>query len=912
MIKDKFLKKKLFNNRKRKKVRRVATFKSSVKLKYSDFLFIKMKNMFCNKEDLTNESSVEQFFVIRLLRDLGYEDAFIKPKKTIKAYKIDKGNKKKDYAPDYILYIDKAQNKPVILIDAKKPDVSAEQGVSDAQLYASILRRKLKSPKPEQYCIGTNGLNLIVKHYDSDKDLIKLKFSDFQKDNSKYQKLKQLLSFSILKDKFKKRIVPKIEDDFEFNPPDLKKINGIFRACHNIIWKKEKWKPTQAFYEFSKLFFIKLHYDRKIYEEFTKKGLKPTKKDFMFSLDWIKEREKETKNPFNTILFKNLRDDLEEQIEKGKKKRIFNKDESLDMKPSTIKEVVKLLEHYDFHRIDEDLNGRMFETFLNATVRGKELGQFFTPRTVIKFMTKLARLEVNKNKIDRVLDACCGSGGFLIDCMADMFEKINKNNSLSNVEKENLKNEVVTNFIWGIDADRNKHLPISRIARMNMYLHGDGSNRIYWFPDSLDKNMDTSEIEDRELLKEAEELKKFIEDGLKFDVVLTNPPFSMKYRRSEEDEKKIIEEYELIDYKGKSRSSLKSNILFLERYRDLLKPHGKLITIIDDSVLNTPSEKDFRDFIRENFIIKAVISLPRNAFINADTNVKTSVLYLIKKDRKDEKQPDVFMAISENIGHTDAGKEALHLNDLNHILTEFLNFEKGNFKSNDKIFIVSGEELDDRMDCYSHSPIYKRLINKLRIQEKKGKFDLIPASDLNIVDERIKKKEYEKISTNNYKYLELGNTDKDLGLILGIEEDLLINLPTRARQKIQTNDILIPRPIGSTEGIVKVPEELNNQLCSTGFIIIRPKDEDEALLLWAIMKSDLVQLQFFYLQSGSLQPEITPENFKGKVLIPLPKGKIRKQIVDAVKKDIEEAKKYKQRYDISLEKAKSILKNSIF
>lgn len=871
-----------------------------------------MENIFCDKKDLTNESSVEQFFVIRLLRDLGYEDAFIRPKKTIQSYKIDKGKTKKDYAPDYILYIDKTQNKPVILIDAKDTEISAEQGVIDAQLYASVLRRKLKEPKPEQYCIGTNGLNFVVKHYDSDKFILKLKFSDFQRDNKKYKKLKQLLSFSILKDKFKKGITPKIEDEFEFEPADIKKITGIFRACHNKIWKKENYKPTQAFYEFTKLFFIKLDCDRKIHSEFIKKDLKPSKKDFIFSLNWIEEREKETTNPFNTILFETLRNDLEEKIESGEKKRIFNEGESLGMKSSTIKEVVKLLEHYDFHKIDEDLNGRMFETFLTATIRGKELGQFFTPRTVVKFMTKLADLKVNKEQINSVLDACCGSGGFLIEVMADMFEKIDKNKSLSNIEKTNLKTKVVSQFLYGIDANKDKHLSISRVARMNMYLHGDGSNKIYWFPDSLDKEMDISDIEDKELLKEAKELKGVIEEGLKFDIVLTNPPFSMSYKRSEEDEKKIIEGYDLSEYKGKSRSSLKSNILFLERYRDLLEPHGKLITVIDESVLNTPSEKDFRDFIREHFMVKAVISLPRNAFVNADTNVKTSVLYLVKKEQEDEEQPDVFMAISENIGHTNSGKEALHLDELKHILSEFKNFEKGEFESNDKIFIVSGEEINDRLDCYSHSPIYNKLVNKLRSGERKGKFDLIPASDLNIIEDTIKKKEYDKIETNNYKYLRLGDTDKDLGLILGIEEDLLINLPTRARQKIETNDILISRPIGSTEGVVKVPEELNNQLCSTGFIIIRPEDEDEALLLWAIMKSDLVQKQFFYLQSGHSQPEITPENFKEKILIPLPNKRVRDKIIDAVKKDIKEAKHYKKKYNISLEKARNILNKSIF
>jgi len=869
-----------------------------------------MENMFCKKEDLTNESSVEQFFVIRLLQDLGYPDALIKPQERIDAYKIDKGRTKKDYKPDYILYVDKSQNKPVILIDAKEPNVSAEKGVIDAQLYASVLRRKLKSPKPEQYCIGTNGLKLIVKHYDSDKIMFKLDFSDFQNENKKYKEFKEFFSYDKQKENYRLGTSADITEEFEFEPPDLRKINGIFRACHNLIWKKEKWKPTQAFYEFSKIFFIKLFYDRKIYEEFVKEEKKPKKEDFLFSVDWINQREKETKNPFNSILFKNLREFLEGQIDRGEKKRIFEKNETLDMKPSTIKEVVKLLEHYDFHRIDEDLNGRMFETFLNATVRGKELGQFFTPRAVVKFITKLADIEVNNKKIDYVIDGCCGSGGFLIDAMAEMFDRVNENSSLNKQENKKLKDKIVRNYIYGIDADRNKHLPISRIARMNMYLHGDGSNRIYWFPDSLDKNMDTSEIEDKELLVEAKELKEEFEKGLKFDVVLTNPPFSMKYSRKDKDEGRIMKEYNMAEAGGKERGSLKSNIMFLERYKDLLEDGGKLITVIDDSVLNNPSSKSFREEIRKYFTIKAVISLPRNTFINADTNVKTSVLYIKKKEKGDE-QGNVFMAIAENVGHNDAGKRTENLNELYHILKSFQDFEKGKLEETDKIFITSGDEINDRLDCYSYAPKYKKMMKEIQSKEKNGDFDLIHSTELNIIEKRIKKKEYDKIKTNNFKYIELGGTDKDLGLVLEVDEDLLINLPARARQKVQTNDILIPRPIGSTEGIVKVPKEFNNQLCSTGFIIIRPENEEEALLLWAIMKSNLVQRQFFYKQSGSLQPEITLENFKEMVLIPMPKDKLKDNIIKQVKEDIKDATNFKDKYNVSLDKARNILKKSI-
>jgi len=150
----------------------------------------------------------------------------------------------------------------------------------------------------------------------------------------------------------------------------------------------------------------------------------------------------------------------------------------------------------------------------------------------------------------------------------------------------------------------------------------------------------------------------------------------MRYKSKEPDEKRILQQYEIARKPdGTLRSSLKSNVLSLERYRDLLKPHGKLITIIDESVLNTDSEKDFRDFIRKNFIIKAIISLPRNTFVNAESNVKTSILYLIKKENENESQPDIFMAISENIGHSDSGKPTPEKNDLPKTLEEFKKWE---------------------------------------------------------------------------------------------------------------------------------------------------------------------------------------------------------------------------------------------
>ena len=59
-----------------------------------------MKNKFCDFSVLRNESDVEQFFIIRLIKYLGFKDSDIYTKKTITIKKIGKGKNKKEYRPD--------------------------------------------------------------------------------------------------------------------------------------------------------------------------------------------------------------------------------------------------------------------------------------------------------------------------------------------------------------------------------------------------------------------------------------------------------------------------------------------------------------------------------------------------------------------------------------------------------------------------------------------------------------------------------------------------------------------------------------------------------------------------------------------------------------------------------------------
>lgn len=631
------------------------------------------KNKFCERKVLRNESDVEHFFIDRLLKDLDYKDTHILTKHLIPKRLIGKGAKKKEHRPDYGLKTNKIW---ISVVEAKHPNLMVEDFFDEAQDYSMVINRGYIGINPISYCLVSNGLKTCLLKVDENKPVLELTFSDFVDGNKKYEKLKEIFSYNTLKD-----IIRGKEDEiFEFREPDIDELKGIFQQCHYLIWKKHNLSPQEAFYRFTKLLFVKINEDAKLHN-LIEEGKEIPKEKVFFSVDMINKLRERDGNPMNS-LFEKYRNDLNKKVQRKEKKRIFEDNEELGLQTETTIEITKLIENFDLKSVEDDINGRVFETFLSAIIRGKELGMFFTPRSVVKFMIKLANLQIKYDKEKEeykppsILDGCCGSGGFLIFALSDLIEKAKK----CKINQDDLKKKIKEKCLFGIDKSEDKIIPI---ARMNMYLHGDGGSHIF-LADTLDKDIDIPDGLSEERKEELQELHDLFKKK-KFDVVITNPPFSMKYKMTDNYDKRILPQYELAYPDGKENSdkirSLKSNVMFLERYWDLLKEDGKLITIIDESVLNADGQGDeykrFREWLRNHFIIKAIISLPKNTFVNADAGVKTSILYLIKKS-KNQTQEKVFMGISENVGHNDAGKETLELNDLPKIYNKYEEFLKGN------------------------------------------------------------------------------------------------------------------------------------------------------------------------------------------------------------------------------------------
>lgn len=233
-----------------------------------------------------------------------------------------------------------------------------------------------------------------------------------------------------------------------------------------------------------------------------------------------------------------------------------------------------------------------------------------------------------------------------------------------------------------------------------------------------------------------------------------------------------------------------------------------------------------------------------------------------------------------------------YVHKLSNLLDDYTNLDLNNITNT---WVIEPENITDRIDAYFHSQELKEIFKTINNLDK-DKFDIVKVKKLDLI-KAMNKKEIDENYNHLFKYVDIGNTEKDLGEIIGFEEDILLNLPSRAKMKAKENDILIPRPIGSTQGIVKVQNEFNNQLFTTGNIQIRPKDENESYLLWTMLKSNIIQKQFFYLQSGCSQPEISPNNFKKYVLFPFPKGKIREEIITKSKEYYNIALKHKKSFE---------------
>ena len=427
--------------------------------------------------------------------------------------------------------------------------------------------------------------------------------------------------------------------------------------CHNIIRNNDKLSPEAAFDEISKILFIKIRYER------TNSGTQIFSKEEFLKQKKMYDAVKSKESPdYYQFLFNKTKEDFA-------KDHLFDENETIKIRENSFEQIVKELQVYNLSTTSDDVKGIAFEQFLGRTFRG-ELGQFFTPRTIVDFMVSV----LDPQEGEYVCDPCCGSGGFLIRAFEYVREHIENEvevrkedvkkslftddySKLPKKEQEKIDQKVIDAFskmnyeldinnpmgrlrslsfdcIYGTDANPR----MARTAKMNMIMHGDGHGGVHHHDGFLNVNG--------------------IWEG-RFDIILTNPPFGARIDKelkiTEADRFTDIEKikaYEKRYGKDNYDNALKqvndhinqpildlfqigkfsglTEVLFIERCLNLLKPGGRMGIVLPEGVLNNTNLQKVRDFVESKAKILLIVSIPQDVFMAAGATVKPSLLFFKK------------------------------------------------------------------------------------------------------------------------------------------------------------------------------------------------------------------------------------------------------------------------------------------
>ena len=276
--------------------------------------------------------------------------------------------------------------------------------------------------------------------------------------------------------------------------------------------------------------------------------------------------------------------------------------------PTVLTQVVSQLNDLHLDRVDADTKGDLFEHVLRQIRQAGELGQFRTPRHVIRALVRL----VDPRLGETVYDPAAGTAGFLVGAWDHIRLANSSPAGIEDIDAEGktvqrglgdtLSRDAVKRLheatFYGADVDPQ----MVRLATMNLTLRSLDRVRILR-RDALTRSLDRT----------AKAELGFPVQG--FDVILANPPFSGRLDRD-----RIVEDVKI----GRTAQT---ELLFLQYMLNHMRNGGRCGVVVPEGVLfgSTGAHRELRRRLVENNAIEAVLSLPGGAF-NPYSGVKTSVL----------------------------------------------------------------------------------------------------------------------------------------------------------------------------------------------------------------------------------------------------------------------------------------------
>lgn len=576
--------------------------------------------------DNPSEGQVEQSVVTPILTALGYKKIFNKT-----TVKVKSGSKKYESLQSDI--IAKDAELPTLVVEAKSPD----KGLTLPDDYNQGMSYCFSPDVKTRFLFLTSGYS--NRLYEADKLLFEFDLKTlFQ--NIEYFK-NCLLNTVTVKEKL----------------PSKTNINDFFNFAHNRMWAEDAIKPAEALNILTKIFLIKTNEERgrSLYNlrsvlEY-KTAYEKSKSDPESDTESDKERLKIEDSIFTYIsgCLQSVDTDLLYPEE-----RTISRNISIN----TLFEIIgELYTYAPLDYIPIELKGSAFDSFLNRTLKGRELGQIFTHRNIVHFMVRM----VNPKLSDNTLDPACGTGGFIENVFLDLKTKLKQLYDENTSEYKTKLKQLQYNQIFGIEKDG----AVASLAKLSMSMNGDGHTTIYRGNGLLFSNSYIS--------------------NESFGVILTNPPFGSKSVVQIQD-KEILSIYDLgkkyvyskpeniyVD-SGQLLDGQDIGVLFLERCIKLLKDGGILGIILHDGVFSNSTTSHIRQYIRKHCKIISIIKLPDETFkpYNDGAGVETSILFC--KKEKETKNDVCFFGIAENVGYRFKRKTIIEAeNDLDDLINAFEN-----------------------------------------------------------------------------------------------------------------------------------------------------------------------------------------------------------------------------------------------
>jgi type I restriction enzyme M protein len=380
----------------------------------------------------------------------------------------------------------------------------------------------------------------------------------------------------------------------------LRQLNALFSRCHDAIRKNEK-DENHVFDDFSKLLFLKLLEEKADTEE----GFNLPYSYTFHELAALPEVKADQVQNAVMDMIKKIRND------KSYGDVLAN---PIHLKVAkTFLYLVRQLAAVSFTDSATDSKGAAFEYFVRATLKGKKLGQYFTPRPLVGLMSAIVGKEkiinalLSGTKPPKVLDPACGTGGFLVYLMGDSLRIVHQklsDRAINATTHRELVRKIRQNVFYGSDANEG----VACAAKMNMIVAGDGHSNIQ-AENSLSQNAENWSV-----------------DNPDCDFILTNPPFGTS-------ESGALSEKDLAQFEVQTT---KGQLLFLQKMVRSVVPGGEICTVIDEGVLNTDTAAPIRKWLLSKAKLLAVVRLPDETFRPNKINVRSSVLYLQRMTRAEE------------------------------------------------------------------------------------------------------------------------------------------------------------------------------------------------------------------------------------------------------------------------------------